>query len=88
MKDQKKAYRRYKQETFLKKRAKKNYYWLCNKQQSWADFWQKIKSGKIHTWLRNFGTACSCYICSKHSKYKRPNKDHIQKMINYELEQN
>lgn len=89
----KRAYRRYKKETLLKKRAKRNYYWLGYSMEdtvamnSWADFWKEIKTGKKCIWMRNTGVACSCYGCSGYFKYKRPSKSEEYKLIwnHYEM---
>lgn len=74
MKDLKRAYRRQKKETLLKKRAKRNYYWLGQRHGSWAKFWEEVKAGKKYTNFRNTGVLCSCYSCSGHYKYKRTKK--------------
>lgn len=84
MKDLKRAYRRYKKETLLKKRAKANFFWLKKPNQSWASFWNEIQEGNSNTWLRNAGVSCSCFMCSGYYKYKRPAKSEIKKIINEE----
>lgn len=87
MKDLKRAYRRYKKETLLHKRAKMNYYWLERLNQPWPEFWKEVKAGKKCIWMRNTGVACSCYGCSGYFKYKRPSKSEEYKLIwnHYEM---
>ncbi len=82
----KRAYRRYKKETLLHKRAKMNYYWLGYSlentiaMESWSEFWNEVKAGKKCTWMRSTGVACSCYCCSGYYKYKRPTKSEEYKL--------
>lgn len=62
-----------------------NYYWLAEKTQSWALFWEEIKAGKKCTWMRNTGVSCSCYMCSGYYKYKRPTKSKLKNNISKDI---
>jgi hypothetical protein len=82
MKDQKRSYRRYKKQVILERRARNNHYWAANtKEESWADFWEEVKAGDRCTWMRSMSVPCSCYICSGHSKYRRPDSAAVKKEI-------
>jgi hypothetical protein len=55
MKNMKRAYRRYKKEVFLKRRAR-NYYdysWSLSvdNTKSWADFYNGVENAEVHTWM-------------------------------------
>ena len=88
MKDKKRAYRRYKKEMVLKRRAKKWYsgdnMFSIGKTQSWAEYWNEVKKGEIDCWLRHTGKPCSCWMCSE--KYQRPTGEEVRKIIDEQLE--
>ena len=70
MKNMKRAYRRYKKEVHLKRRAR-NYYdysfsmSINEKNLCWADYWEEVNSGKSGKWMRHTGKTCSCYTNTK-----------------------
>lgn len=88
----KRAYRRYKKEVNLKRRAR-NYYdysgatgisvWHDN--LNWADYWKEVKSGEMGIWLRHTGKVCSCWMCS-YDKYERPTGEEVRNIIKEQLE--
>jgi hypothetical protein len=89
MKNMKRAYRRYKKEVLLKRRAR-NYYdysWSLSvdNTKSWADFYNDVESGEVHTWMRNTGKPCSCSLCSS-EKYVRISASEVCKIIRQQLE--
>jgi len=89
MKNMKRAYRRYKKEVHLKRRAK-NYYAYANtlsinrESKCWADYYDEIKSGESAVWMRHTGKVCSCWYCSYY-KYKRPTSEFVRNIINEQL---
>jgi len=89
MKNLKRAYRRYKKEVHLKRRAR-NYYdysfsMSINKDSlSWADFWKEVKSGESGLWMRHTGKPCSCSMCS-FPTYKRPASMELKKIIDEQI---
>lgn len=85
----KRAYRRYKKEVHLKRRAR-NYYdysWSLSvdNTKSWADFYNGVENGEVHTWMRNTGRPCSCSLCSS-EKYVRISTSEVYKIIRQQLE--
>jgi hypothetical protein len=86
MKNMKRAYRRYKKQVHLKRRAEKNYYWLGFEEESKAEFIKKVLHGEIHTWLRHTGRPCNCSMCSRYDKYQRPTIVEEKKIIDEQLE--
>jgi len=85
----KRAYRRYKKEVHLKRRAR-NYYdysWSIsvNKEnQCWADYWKDVQAGEVSIWMRHTGVVCSCWMCSQ--KYERPTPEVVRNIINEQLD--
>jgi hypothetical protein len=89
MKNMKRAYRRYKKEVLLKRRAR-NYYdysWSLSvdNTNSWANFYKGVENGEIHTWMRHTGRPCSCSLCSR-GGYVRMSASEVCKIIRQQLE--
>ena len=89
MKNLKRAYRRYKKEVVLIKRARNYYDWSYSlsiqKENCWAEFKESVEFGESYTWMRSTGKPCSCYMCS-FNKYNRLTKSDIKKIIDDQLE--
>lgn len=90
MKNKKRAYRRYKKEVHLKRRARNyydfNYSMFINKDNlCWADYWKEVKSGESGIWMRHTGKVCSCWMCSW-PVYKRPTNEEKRKIIEEQLD--
>lgn len=64
------AFRRHKSRSKLLKRIKQ---WnaLEGRKTALERFKKDVLEGKSHVFLRHTSTVCSCYLCSKHSKYSR-----------------
>ena len=89
MKNMKRAYRRYKKQVHLKRRAR-NYYdysWSLSIENtnSWADFYNGVENGEFHIWMRHTGKPCSCSLCSS-EKYVRISASELYKIIKQQLE--
>lgn len=89
MKNMKRAYRRYKKEVHLKRRARNYYDWSyslsIHKESCWAEFKESVEFGESYTWMRSTGKPCSCNMCS-HNKYSRLPKSDVKKIIKNQLE--
>ena len=85
MKNMKRAYRRYKNWTKLKKRIKTWTSGGYNPLNTYdgdyhtiEDFRQEIMKGDYYTFLRSTSTPCSCPMCA-YDKYKRTQKQYRNK---------
>ena len=71
-------YRRFQQERTIKNRAKNGHHYLRkDSSEVWGLFFDNVKQGLRHTWLRTTGRNCSCSIC-KRPRYSK--KDRIYKI--------
>lgn len=68
------AKRRARTESVVKTRAKKNYHW-ANRNETWAKFYENVKSGIHSQWVKHTGRICSCYICKRPRYGKRERRD-------------
>lgn len=87
----KRAFRRSKKETLLKRRAKNYYQWswsisINHGNQCWADYWKEVQAGETSVWMRHTGTVCSCWMCSGYNKYERPTAEVVRNIINEQLD--
>lgn len=76
------AERRSRTEKIVKSRSRKNYYW-ANRNESWAEFFENVKSGIHSQWIKHTGTICSCWMCSKADKFSKKDRRET-KQINLE----
>lgn len=68
------AERRHRTENIIKKRIKKNSHWLKRQGESIAHITSEIKEGLHHQWIKHTGTICSCWVCSKSSKFSKKDR--------------
>ena len=90
MKNMKRAYRRYKKEVHLKRRAR-NYYdysssiSVNNDNLCWSDYWKEVQSGESGIWMRHTGKVCSCSMCSW-PIYEKPTAEEVRNIIDEQLD--
>ncbi len=83
MKNYKRAYRRHKKQTILKRRAWINFN-IKFTRQTWDEYWKEVKTGTCDKWMRTLSKPCSCDMCT--ASYQRPSKGEIKKIILDELQ--